>query len=372
MKNRRTLVIAAATFSLFFFTLAFVGIFSLKNENNSDSIKSIQKTEIDEKATSTPLVQSAEQLPSSDYTQQLNVELSTKLGIPQTTLEEMVANGLPAMSNGRKMKVLPVLHLTTEETAADIGNVLTYSSIFLQHGSGYFYNEISGWAIGITSHTNVLRLIEEAQSNTELIQNLLDNQIQEIINKFPKSKENFTEENRLVSSGEKYSPSISESDAHYAGKREYKNAIFEFERIHISAYSSFYILASIGKLNNAKALDSWISVSESSAYSCEDLNLWLIDAYARTQKLSSPEYFQSHHQITSDKFKPKTVVRSKWNAPVDIHNPFAAAMNIDLKDIPTIEVLEIPSQIDLTSSEKNAIIQAFRHHVQSTEIQPDS
>jgi hypothetical protein len=131
-------------------------------------------------------------------------------------------------------------------------------------------------------------------------------------------------------------------------------------------YSSFYIQANIDRLDS-DLLAQWIQIEKSERYCCTEMDLWLIDCYFQ-QSGKDSEAFAKYTDLTQGLDIPrKKVTQSCWDAIVDIHNPLIGARKVNLDDIETIEVLEIPlyAPKGLSDELEEKIIQTFLEHAQA-------
>jgi hypothetical protein len=141
----------------------------------------------------------------------------------------------------------------------------------------------------------------------------------------------------------------------------YSDAMNETKRRIIAIYSSFYVLANLDMLPS-DLLSEWIGMERGWRHHCDDLDVWLVDRYYRQTPSSAggPE----HIALLDGKAIPaRTIRESKWNAPYSVNDWMLAAVDVDVRDIPTIEVLRVPSSIDeLTKEQRRRILQNFLEH----------
>ena len=98
-------------------------------------------------------------------------------------------------------------------------------------------------------------------------------------------------------------------------------------------------------------------------YDTTDIDVWLIDQYFRQVGPSAGEAARKHAELTAGaELEPRTIRRSKWNAPWEIGHWQLKATGVDTSDIPTIELVEIPHKMPWGRKLKKAIIENFMEH----------
>jgi hypothetical protein len=276
---------------------------------------------------------------------------------------ELLSKGFPLMSNPRRTVYEQTAGQTTEEVAADLGNAMAIAYCAIDINAEAGGNQILRYSRNLSRYMKVLRLIEEGRDKPSVVSPILETIIAESMTEYQGVREEWDIEWPMFTRNERPSPVISDGDKYYYEYKRYKDPIVEFERLHDAVYSSFYILANIGTLD-ANTLAKWIEVDKPWQYSCLDMDVWLVDAYFRQGRVS-PDAAASYRALTAQtQIGGQTVKQSSWNALWDIHHPLLTAQKVNLAEMPTIEVLQIPQELPTIISQelKEQIIQEFLEH----------
>jgi len=286
---------------------------------------------------------------------------------PRGTMEDLADKGFPLMSNARREVVSQTAPQTLDELVADLGHgrmfrtcaLGAYSSIKAAPDDIRRYQPVQ-------AYVKVLRLIEEGRENKESVVPLIREAINECIADHDRvRKERKVELRKLSRSGS--AMTFSEPRGYYEKHRQHQNPVLEFDRIHLVVYSGMYVLANLHALD-ADVLHNWLVLPKPPIYNCVDMNLWLVDRYYADNPQAPGA--AEHKRLLGDTTIPApTGLQSRWDAPWDIHDFLIKARGVNRADIPTIEVLAIPSELPntLDNDTKAAILDNF---VRNSQQQP--
>jgi len=139
-----------------------------------------------------------------------------------------------------------------------------------------------------------------------------------------------------------------------------KNPLSEMNRVHYVVYSSFYVLANIDRLKAPQLLADWIQKKKPRRINCPDMDAWLIDCYFNLSNTDDSVFAGKHRELTKDEqLSGAHRKMSRWNALWDIHHFLLAARNVDVSDIQTIKVLDIPQRLPVEDLVVEQIISNF-------------
>jgi hypothetical protein len=273
------------------------------------------------------------------------------------TMIELQAKGYPIVSAPRSRVLTETTAQTTAETIKDLGNAVSLHLSSINFSNGVFsMSDIRRWH-PMTRHLKVLRVIEEGMLNSDVIYPLLVQEIERSLESFGECENNALFELANVSA--RVTP-LSEADEYYRIHRSYKNPIYEFERKNESAYASFYILANIGQPPPSGLLAKWIETPRMPLNTPTDMNVWLIDKYFYNESWAATEQGKLHGKLRAEmKLTLQRTVRSRWNAPWETSDPMLKMKDVDIRGLPTIEVLDIPKSIPADTDLKKKVIENF-------------
>jgi hypothetical protein len=285
----------------------------------------------------------------------------------RTTNEDLVAKGFPLMSNPRKAAYTDTAEQNTQEVVADLGHPMVITFCRQNQNTAQNWSNLAYWSGTIPPNIKVVRLIEEGRKNPDYVAGLLRKSVTACIQSYDHYRQARDDEWAAVRAGDRPDPMTREDDVYYKEHRTFEDAIVEFIRLNTVVYFDFYTLANIGQLGPPRLLGEWIEKEKPWAYQATDLDVWLIDCYFKqTASQAAPEqsvFAAKHAALVGDaKISGSRVVESRWNAPWDIHDWMLGAKNVNLSDIETIDVLEIPQSIPLDDDVKKQIIENFREY----------
>jgi len=186
-----------------------------------------------------------------------------------------------------------------------------------------------------------MRLIEEGRQNPGVVSEFLRAAIGDCMSVYNEVRQARDAERPQVVRGQLVPAPNSENDKYYNEHRRHQSAVVEFDRLNNVIYSSFYILANIGRLD-AELLAGWIQKEKHPQYVCTDMDVFLVDCYYK-QVPDSSEAATKHAALTEGfNISGEKVKQSAWNALWDVHHPLLAAKKVNLSDVKTIEVIKIP------------------------------
>jgi hypothetical protein len=330
----------------------------LKKSSSSNSAKKTPASVVSETEIKTIKYQgTSEELNNKDnlYTDSSNLP---DMPLPQSTVSDLTTKGMPLMPHGRQIAYEQTKTQTITEVVADLGNHFMIGYTHNVNVLGAYF-DISTWANDIQSNLKVLRLIEEGQQNKSEISNLLEKALSDCLDDFEENYKLYKEKDAAFAKGETPS-SLSMSDEYYEQNKRYQDPIFEIDRILHVLYSSFYVLANLGELENPKLLSKWIDLSYKYLYGCPEMNVWLIDQYFKNDNST---YAEIHKNLRADQYiSGKSITVSKWDALWDIYDPMIAAMSVNTSDIQTMEILEIPYTLSISMPKATGIFENFQSY----------
>jgi hypothetical protein len=285
----------------------------------------------------------------------------------RTTNEDLLAKGFPMMSNPRKAAYTETAEQTTKEVVADLGNMFVLEYCRQNEDTLKVGDDLSYWSGVIPPNIKVLRLIEEGRKSPDAVGGLLRDSVTACLQSYDYYRQARADEWAAIRAGTRSEPVTSEDDPYYREHRTYESAIDEFVRLNRVVYMDFYTLASIGQLGPPQLLAEWFQKEKPWAYQETNFDVWLIDCYFKQVAPQAPPDeagFAAKHTglIGEAKISGSRIVESRWNASWDIHDWMLGAKNVNLSDIETIDVLEIPQSIPLDDDVKKQIIENFREY----------
>lgn len=272
-----------------------------------------------------------------------NGELTIPL--PNSTASDLTNKGLPLMPHFRRKVYEQTTKQTIPEVVADLGNILVtmWCDTNLNMTAPGF--EIMKWRNEIMPNMKVLRLIEEGRKNPDYIADLVETAISECMKDYNDIHMKFD-----IEWAKQESHTLRENDPYYEEHKRYDNPMHEAQRVNFIINASFYILINIDRFDNPKLLSEWIETKKIADFDSLEMEIWLIDTYFRMADDEDSRYYENHKLLTKDMKIPDPTQKtmSAWDAPWDIHDFMLAAASVDVSDIETIDVLEIPPKIGLT------------------------
>ncbi len=279
----------------------------------------------------------------------------------QSTVADLVNKGFPIISNARKLVYTQTAAQSIPEVVADLGNIPMILIGAWPMDQKAPPNEIARYWQQITPSVKVLRLIEEGRKNPDMVSSLLRDAFEECLTDHDEVQQrclqSWLEGREIGGTGV--------DDPYYREHRKYEEPCLELPRLHYVIYSSLYILFNIDRAD-PKLLVEWLLTERDERYHCIDMDVWLVDCYFRRSGEGS-EAATKHADLTQGAdISGRKVIESRWDAIWDIHDPLLKAQGVDLRDIETIEVLEIPPELPSTISReaKEEIIQSFLEHAE--------
>ncbi|MHC4714433.1 MAG: hypothetical protein ACYTAN_14375 [Planctomycetota bacterium] len=278
----------------------------------------------------------------------------------RTTVEDLAAKGFPTMSNPRRAAYTQTAAQSIEEVVADLGNTMIMGYCQPTHGYIMGHGKLAPWRLRMCHNIKVLRLIEEGREDPDLVVPLLRDCVTTCLSSYDDCREERMTEWTRYANGERPPATTGDNDVYYNEHRRYEDPILEFTRLHETTYMALYTLANIERLGPPEALADFIEKKKPFGYRCADLDVWLIDCYFKQEGTDAGEYAGRHEALTGGaEVSGSRIAQSKWNALWDVHEPLLAARQVDVSDIQTIEILEIPWSMDLDEEVKEKIVQNF-------------
>jgi len=271
------------------------------------------------------------------------------------TMTDIVAKGLPPISNPRREVLEPTAKQTLEETIADMGNLMAFEfSSWGLYGSRHDYCEIFYWKKS-THYVKTLRVIEEGRNDPGRVATLLRNEVERSLDSY------------LKVGSRAYTPFLTP---------EVLPAFEESERCRQSILNCLYILADLGQLDSPDQLARWRRSKEFMGRSNHypgrthgsntdslDMDIWLIDRYFRQANLSDSPEAKKHFDLTKDAaLDAGHTQRSVWNAAWDTQDPMLKMRGVDTAGLRTITILNLPSHINLDLKTKYEVVDNFLAH----------
>ena len=286
---------------------------------------------------------------------------------PHGAMYGVLESGLPAMLPMRRYAYELTAKLSSvEELVDDMGNLAVSSLCASPQFAGA--PGISKWSNAIPNSISVARLIQEGQKDPDRVAKLVEKALLECLDQYDQIRKDYREADILWASGKHPPPTFSAKDKYYAQHRRYNNGVLEGERVHVTIYTGFYVLATIGRLPDPAILDQWCSESKIPSYGGGTMNVWLIDQYFRQTASTSGEFATRHRDLMKGQLGQDDRMKvSQWNAPWDIHHPLLAATGVDPSDIPTISVLRIPMKLEIDRDRRAAIVANFKQYAHQKE-----
>jgi len=351
--------------------LAIAGVILLmeqsKEENSNQESDATVTQQIEKAGTGLQLAADGHSHPECGATEGVSVdaedtysELPADFPLSRSTISELLGKGFPLMSNPRKAAYNQTVGQPIHEVVADLGNPFVIMYCRRSNSIAATPCSMSRLNNEIPSNIKVLRLIEEGRKNREEIGPLIEETISNCLEQYDVVCGMWERMFRPSSARPPENSSVSESDEYYRRHKRYELSPLEIHRIHYVVYSSFYILANIGELNNPALLSAWIRKRKAPTFESPDMDAWLIDCYFNASAADTSPICQKHRQITKGQLLSGSRVKmSKWDALWDIHHPLIAARDVDVADIETIDVLEIPLSLPVEGRSVDQIISNF-------------
>jgi len=299
-----------------------------------------------------------ERVPSVDAPEMPMKDLD--LPAARTTVQDLMDKGFPLMENPRKAAYTQTAQQSTPEVVSDLGNQMTIGFCSLDINIDPMPCDLARYYRAISRHIKVMRLIEEGRQNPDMVSQLLRDAIRDCMSAYNEVCRARDVEWVKWTTGQWGPSGTGTDDEYYNTHRKYKDAVLEFERLHNVVYSSFYILANIGRLDG-QLLAEWIQKEKHPQYVCTDMDVFLVDCYYK-QVPDSSEAVKKHAALTEGfNISGEKVRQSAWNALWDVHHFLLAAKKVNLSDIKTIEVIKIPVRLPeaLDAKTKDEIIKNF-------------
>jgi hypothetical protein len=268
------------------------------------------------------------------------------------------------MSNPRRACYTQTAAQSTPEVVEDLGNIMISGYCALDIDIDPDTGEIERYYRLISRYIKVMRLIEEGRADPEKMAPLLVKAVRDSIVDYDKVWKARNVEWHKWTTDQIPGPGTGDKDEYYNAHRRYESPILEFERLHNVAYCALYILTNIGR-PSPKIMAQWIAKAKHHQYRCVDMDVWLIDAYFDQAPAEGATAKAKHLALINDvNIAGGTVKQSAWDALWDVHDPLLRAKKVDLTDIKTIEVLQVPVALPeaLATEVKGQIIANFLEH----------
>jgi hypothetical protein len=280
------------------------------------------------------------------------------LAVPASTAEQLAAKGLPLMSPPRKKAYLQTVHQSTEEVVADLGNFFTLSNSGdrnVQHPLG----DMARWSALIPTNVKVLRLIEEGRQNPDAVAPLLRAALAECLANYDRARDVRVARLKQYQRGEIPNPVLSEDDPQYERTKKYQDPFYEFDRLHYVMYASLYVLANIDRLGDSgQLLGDWLARKKPDKCECKPMDAWLVDQYFRTAGGPGAE---RHRDITKQaQIAGRSKKAAAWNAPWSLEDPMILATGVNMADVKTLDVLDLPPQLPLDEEATDQVLSNFK------------
>ena len=284
------------------------------------------------------------------------------LATGMSTSADLARKGLPAISNPRRAELEETASQSIEEVIADLGNLMTiaYNSTYSGHHALRNYD--LGSYRGISSFMKVLRVIEEGRADPQRVSALLRTELDLTIRLFREA--GIAAHNARAAKALGGPPLDVHSDFYNTHRRE-EDGEKELGRLTYFGYCTLYVLADIDQLRPAELLARWVDRDRQSLVMLPgDMDIWLIDQYFKQSGVAGAAAAARHADLTADlALDGGRVARSRWNAPWSIHDNMVVARGVDVSDIPTIEVLDIPNKrLGLDEGHRMQIMYNFLEH----------
>jgi len=255
------------------------------------------------------------------------------------------------MSNPRHAAYTQTAKQTTAEVVADLGNhiIMLYCSL---PDIKPPINDIAYWWSTAQRNIKVIRLIQEGRENPEFVSSLLVKEIRKCLSEHGAAFESYKEERKRVKV-------VVPDGKYYTQHGRYKSPIIEYARLYDVVYSSLYVLANIDRLDPV-LMDDWFREPRRRSYDCKDMNIWLIDRYYQQADARATEHGRQHAALTRGlTISGARDKRSQWNALWEHDHFLLRARNVDVSDLQTIEVLDIPRELSIPSQTKDQVLANF-------------
>ena len=271
------------------------------------------------------------------------------------TAADLARKGYPVISNPRSAELQRVAERTIEETIADLGHVM--SMIFSSVQSGH--EDAFGWTLaaygGLPHQINVLRVIEEGRAEPTRVSALLRKELQVATAQYWRNDlqmwesaypQKFTPTGRATGSSEIPKPPA----------KDYGRA----------GYAILYCLANIGELQPSGVLAGWLERPGAPADPGQR-DIWLIDQYFRQASVSDTPAAMRHAELCAGlELDGGSIKQSRWNAMWSVNDIMVKMKDVDVSEIPTIEVLKTPDGVNLTDTQRWGIHQNFMEHTRAS------
>jgi hypothetical protein len=265
--------------------------------------------------------------------------------LPKGTMGELLKKGFPSISTPRNHVYEQTARQSLPEVVADLGNPTTMEMCRVNVYGG-MRNNIGHWWDRLSRNVKIMRLIEEGRKRPEIVAPLVKKGIREALDSYDTVKKAALIEQEKYFKGLRPSATISSNDAYYNKNFKYKDPLFEQIRLPDVIYASFYILANLNQIDSPQLLAEWIQKEKFLRTDCKRLNVFLVDCYFKQPQVTGTSAAKQYTEITQGyKLSGDKVKQSSWKAAWDIHDFLLAARKVDVSDLPTIEVLEIPRDL---------------------------
>ena len=259
-----------------------------------------------------------------------------------STGADLERKGFPVISPARGAELEQTSAQSIEEVIADLGNLMAIGLNSTYSGHTMLWPQDLRSFRGISSFMKVLRVIEEGRADPQRVSALLRNELEITIKlnfeaELASNNEDFHKERGTV-------PQDVFSD-YYKAHRRYEDGERESGRVRYAGYCILYALANIDQLGPADLIARWVDRRRLSIELPWDMDIWLIDQYFKRPDVAGTAAAARHAELTAGfNLDGGRIRQSRWSAAWDVHGMLISARNVDVSDIPTIEVLAIPRE----------------------------
>jgi hypothetical protein len=258
----------------------------------------------------------------------------------QVFQEELRAKGYPQIPHPRA-SILRKLSLVSAEDCVSQFNVTDLVLTYTFSGGASFVcgtSQIASYSFGIPGNPWVLRLIEEAQKNPNVLGKIL-------------------QELELEASGFQAAYDNFDFKSTDPGERRKAVEFFWDKTMKIAALQ--YVLINLGKYENLEQMQRWMR--RQSRERCKEWDLWLIWQLTQTPLRKNIEHAARIEEIAG-KYglkKREWVAESRWNEPWLIDDPMLKMQNVNTEGLKTIKVLRIQRGYEVTTEDHAELMRLF-------------
>ncbi len=270
------------------------------------------------------------------------------------TTADMAKKGLPVPSNPRQFLLDDMKNQTLEDCSRDLGNPETL--LIAGTSTLVTYHHLSYWG-PVFNHAKALRLIEVGHEDPKKVAGLvLDELRRDLADPLDEMGRNSVAQ---VINKTRHPPS--NDNDYYREHRQYQDLLSEFERRMHAIGQCFYVLACIGELSQAQSeLARFCAFNFRVADRPLSLDVLLIAGCAIEM---NGKGLPVDEALLADvaSIKLGGTMRSAPDAVLDVTDPLAAAVHVNMSGVRTIPVVAVPSYLpkDMTPDKQERILAEF-------------